>query len=135
LPDLPVQADEPDACYVLVLDPDADMRGYVGRSVAALLQHQPAHVLEAADAEHAFRIAAQAGICLFVADADAPGLDAAHLVATLSADARLRRVPLLLLTATSSAGLAFPHQVCAILPKPFTRRALAAALQTLAPHL
>lgn len=122
---------QPHACSVLVVEADADMRAYVGRSVAATMRQQPCRVVEASTAEAALGLAREYGVALIVADADAPGGHGAGLAEAVAADPDLRRTPVVLLSSDARLASASARPLCAVVPKPFTRRGFASALDAM----
>ncbi len=125
----------PYASTILVVGVDADMRGYVGRSVASMLRLQPCQVVEASDGGGALPLARQHQVSLIVADADAPGVGGGWLAEAVAGDPELRRTPVLLLSSDARLSPTSLRPTCAVLAKPFARRMLAATLKSLAPHL
>ena len=123
------------ATAVLVIGVDADMRGYVGRSVASMMRLQPCHIVEATDGTLALALAREHQVSLIVADADAPGVGGGWLAEAVAGDPKLCRTPVLLLSSDARLASASSRPGCAVLAKPFARRTLATTLRTLAPHL
>lgn len=111
----------PASLCVLVVDDDAEVRGYLRTCLKTLTSN----VLEAADGEEALRVARSApDLALVISDVIMPRMDGLALRAALHADPALAHVPVLLITGDATLG-------DEILKKPFNGRTLRARIQSL----
>jgi len=108
---------------VLVVDDDAEVRGYLRTCLKPLTQH----ILEASDGEEALRLARTTpDLALVIADVIMPRMDGLALRNALHADPALTHIPVLLITGDATLG-------GEVLKKPFNARTLRARIQTLFP--
>lgn len=106
---------------VLVVDDDAEVRGYLRTCLKPLTRH----ILEASDGEEALRLARTTpDLALVIADVIMPRMDGLALRDALHADPRLAQVPVLLITGDATLG-------GEVLKKPFNARTLRASIQAL----
>jgi CheY-like chemotaxis protein len=106
---------------VLVVDDDAEVRGYLRTCLKPLTRH----ILEASDGEEALRLARTTpDLALVIADVIMPRMDGLALRDALHADPRLAQVPVLLITGDAMLG-------GEVLKKPFNARTLRASIQAL----
>lgn len=85
------------AARILLADGDALAR----RFVKSLLQQHGHEVIEAEDGEQALRLAAEGAPALLVLELVLPLKDGSEVLETLKADARTRRLPVLILSVRS----------------------------------
>jgi len=85
---------------ILVVDDDGGNRGVLARWLA----REGYEVREAADGEPALELLRTAGVDLVLLDVMMPGLDGYEVLRRLKADARLREVPVLMISALDEAG-------------------------------
>jgi CheY-like chemotaxis protein len=108
------------AC-VLVVDDDAEVRGYLRTCLAPLTQH----ILEAGDGEEALHLARHTpDLTLVISDVIMPRMDGVALRAALHADPVLAHVPVLLISGDATLS-------GAVLKKPFNARTLHASIRSL----
>ena len=112
---------------VLVVDDDVEMRRYLRRCLAEL---ETVVVHEAADGLEALERARAGGLDLIVSDVAMPRLDGVGLCRALHADAALRTIPVLLITA-ESASADLPGGAAGVLAKPFDAVRLRATVDRL----
>ena len=112
---------------VLVVDDDAEMRRYLRRCLTEL---DAVVVHEAADGLEALERARAGGLDLIVSDVVMPRLDGVGLCRALHADAALRTIPVLLITA-ESASADLPGGAAGVLAKPFDAVRLRATVDLL----
>jgi CheY-like chemotaxis protein len=115
---------------VLIVDDDADMRLYL-RSCLETLGPRIARVLEAADGLTALRLARSGGVDMVISDVVLPAMSGLALCDAIHADARLRDIPVLLISGEDRPGGA--DGADGFLAKPFNARQLLAALDGLLP--
>lgn len=125
---LPLAPVEPPT--VLIVDDDADMRLYL-RGCLGSLGPRVARVLEAADGLTALRLARSGVVDMVISDVALPLMSGRTLCDAIHADARLRDIPVLLISGEDRAGGA--DGADGFLAKPFNARQLIAAVDGLLP--
>lgn len=116
---------------VLIADDDPDILGLV----QLRLERAGLEVVSAADGEEAWARGTERVPDVWVLDVSMPRLDGLSLAARIKADPRTRDTKVLVLTAaaaTTDADRAAAAGADAYVPKPFSPRALVAAVQALA---
>jgi len=124
-PAAPVEPPEPAGTPVLVIDDDPTVHDLMKR----FLGKEGFRVISALSGEEGLRLAREAPPDVIVLDIQMPGMDGWAVLQVLKADARLRDVPVVLVTMMDQKNLGFSLGANDYLMKPVDRERVAAVLR------